>query len=141
MIPEPPYTRLLVADYAGCFRFYAAVLPRLAGAALAGGDESSGYASWDARDTTAFALFDRGYMAGALGTADLPAGAPGPVQDRACLVFHLADAAALDEAFALCAGAGAAVVAEPQDRPRWGATLRAAHLRDPDGNLLELQTY
>jgi catechol 2,3-dioxygenase-like lactoylglutathione lyase family enzyme len=138
---EPPCTRLLAADYAACFRFYATVLPKLTCAELAHGDESSGYASWDARGVTAFALLDRRFMSGPLGTAGLPAEPTESVQDRASLVFHLQDPAALDEAFALCAGAGAAVVAEAQDRPQWGATLRAAHLRDPDGNLLELQTY
>ena len=28
-----------------------------------------------------------------------------------------------------------------QDRPAWGPTLRTAHLRTPDGTLVELQSY
>ena len=33
---------------------------------------------------------------------------------------------------------GIALVSEPSDRPEWG--IRAAHLRDPDGNLIELNS-
>jgi catechol 2,3-dioxygenase-like lactoylglutathione lyase family enzyme len=142
MAPEPPYTRLLAADFPASFRFYRDVLPKLTGATLAHGDESSGYASWEAgadTDITVMALFDRRYMAQALGTAELPVSAA--AQDSASLVLHLADAAALDEAVALCVAAGARVVAEAQARPQWGPTMRTAHLRDPDGHLLELQTY
>ena len=31
------------------------------------------------------------------------------------------------------------LVAEPADRPGWG--LRSAYLRDPEGNLVEVQTW
>lgn len=36
---------------------------------------------------------------------------------------------------------GAAVLTDPQDRPEWGLGLRTAHLRAPDGSLVELQSY
>jgi hypothetical protein len=36
---------------------------------------------------------------------------------------------------------GAAVLSPAQDRPQWGPNLRTAHLRAPDGTLLELQSY
>ncbi|SNS54169.1 hypothetical protein [Actinomadura mexicana] len=38
-------------------------------------------------------------------------------------------------------GLGAVQVAGPRDRPEWGPGLRIAHLRDPGGNLLEVQSY
>lgn len=69
---EAPYTRLLVDRFAETFRFYRNVLPELTGAKLAGGNEASGYASWDLDGRTVFALFGRGHMAAALGTAQLP---------------------------------------------------------------------
>ncbi|MCF3965348.1 hypothetical protein, partial [Streptomyces fuscigenes] len=110
MAPEPPCVRLLVTDFAACFRFYREVLPELSGAALAAGAEDAGYASWDARGVTAFALFDRRFMASALGTDGLPAPAPGGgAQDAAAVVFHLEDAAALDAALERCTAAGAAL--------------------------------
>ena len=36
---------------------------------------------------------------------------------------------------------GATLAVPPTDRPEWGPTLRTAHLRDPEGNLIELQSY
>lgn len=44
-------------------------------------------------------------------------------------------------AHALCLRNGATPVTAPTDRPDWGANLRTAHLRDPDGTLIELQSY
>jgi len=32
-------------------------------------------------------------------------------------------------------------VVAPADRPEWGPNLRTAHLRDPLGTLIELQSY
>jgi hypothetical protein len=47
----------------------------------------------------------------------------------------------VDTAFGLCLRQGAQAVAAPTGRPEWGPNLRNALLRDPDGNLLELQSY
>ncbi|MFJ8308751.1 MULTISPECIES: glyoxalase/bleomycin resistance/extradiol dioxygenase family protein [unclassified Streptomyces] len=132
---EPPYPRLLVDRYEPAFRFYDAVLPGLTGCTLARGNASSGYASWDAADgRTALALFTRSAMVAALGEARVPGGG-------GSLVIHVASPEALDSAAALCAEAGGAVVAAARDLPEWGPGLRAAHVLDPDGNLVELQTY
>ncbi|MFF3784465.1 VOC family protein [Streptomyces sp. NPDC001933] len=57
----------------------------------------------------------------------------------AALVVPVADVAAMDAAVALCRRHGGVLVTPARDMPGWG--LRAAHLRDPDGNLLEIQTY
>ncbi|MFF4189132.1 VOC family protein [Streptomyces sp. NPDC001691] len=131
---EPPYPRLLVDRYEPAFRFYETVLPTLAGCTLARGNPSSGYASWDAADgRTALALFTRSAMVSALGEDRVPRGGS--------LVIHVASREALDAAVSLCAQAGGTVVAGARDLPEWGPGLRAAHLHDPDGNLVELQTY
>ena len=132
------HPRLLVARFAECFRFYEAVLPKLVGAHLVGGTEAGPYANWDRGGEGALILFDRGAMAAAIGTADLPANAAGPAQDAAMLVCRVD---AVDEALALCLEHGGTLVAGATDRPQWGPTLRTAHLRDPDGNLIELQSY
>ncbi|MEU4094920.1 VOC family protein [Streptomyces sp. NPDC026673] len=36
---------------------------------------------------------------------------------------------------------GTTVLTEPQERPDWGPGLRTAHLRTPEGTLVELQSY
>jgi predicted enzyme related to lactoylglutathione lyase len=131
------YTRLLVSDFAACFRFYHAALPELIGAKLIKGEETGPYANWDLNDEAVLVLFDRGFMAGAAGTADLPA-EPAPHQDTQMLVLRVDD---VDAGARVCVRNGARLVAEAQDRPQWGENLRTAHLRDPQGTLIELQAY
>jgi catechol 2,3-dioxygenase-like lactoylglutathione lyase family enzyme len=130
------YPRLLVHRFTECFRFYDAVLPELAGAVLARGGATGPYASWDVDGEGVLALFDRAAMAAVAGTVALPAEAP--AQDGAMLVGRVAD---VDAGYALCLRHGARAVAAPAHRPEWGPTLRNALVRDPDGNLLELQSY
>ncbi|MFJ6015062.1 glyoxalase/bleomycin resistance/extradiol dioxygenase family protein [Streptomyces sp. NPDC092952] len=126
------YPRVLTDDYPAAFAFYAAVLPALAGHVPARGDADSGYASWDTpRGDTAFAVIRRDMF-----TTTVPGA---PAAGGTVLVLPVADAAALDEAVTLCLAHGARPVAPARDLPGWG--LRAAHLCDPDGNLLEIQTY
>ncbi|WP_329202169.1 VOC family protein [Streptomyces sp. NBC_01435] len=126
------YPRVLAGNYPAVFAFYEAVLPELMGYALARGDATSGYASWDTPEgTTAFAVIQRDAFAGEVSAAP-PAGG-------ATFVVPAADAAAVDAAVALCRRHGGVLVAPARDLPGWG--LRAAHLHDPDGNLLEIQTY
>ncbi|MER8105360.1 VOC family protein [Kitasatospora sp. NPDC094016] len=132
------YPRLLVTRFAECFGFYRAVLPPLTGAALVKGAPEGPYANWDVDGQAVLVLFDRAAMAAALGTAGLPERPAAPAQDAAMLVLRVAS---VDDAFALCLRHGATPVAGPTDRPQWGPNLRSAHLRDPDGHLIELQSY
>ncbi|MEU6850240.1 VOC family protein [Actinacidiphila alni] len=131
------HPRLLVGRFADTFRFYDAVLPTLVGAALTRGGPDGPYASWDIGAEGVLMLFDRSAMAEVTGTAGLPADGP-PAQDRTMLVSRVPDVAA---GYELCLRHGAAPVAAPADRPQWGPTMRTAHVRDPDGNLVELQSY
>lgn len=131
------HPRLLTTRFAESFRFYEAVLPKLIGAHLVKGAEDGPYANWDRGEEGVLILFDRAAMAATIGTANLPAAA-GPAQDAAMLVCRVD---AVDEALALCLEHGATLVTDSTDRPQWGPTLRTAHLRDPDGNLIELQSY
>ncbi|WP_405749306.1 glyoxalase/bleomycin resistance/extradiol dioxygenase family protein [Streptomyces sp. NBC_00012] len=126
------HPRVLAGNYPAAFAFYAGVLPELTGYVLACGDATSGYASWDAPEgATAFAVIQRDVF-----VSEVP---PAPPEGGATLVVPVVDAAAVDAAVALCRRHGGVLVAPARDLPGWG--LRAAHLCDPDGNLLEIQAY
>ncbi|WP_019631774.1 VOC family protein [Actinomadura atramentaria] len=131
------YPRLLVDDFDACARFYEATLLELLGVRPVKVLPEARYATWDLGGGTVLSLFDRASVAEAVGapgsSADAPAG-----RDRSMLVLRVEDA---DTAAARLAALGATVAAPPQDRPAWGPGLRTAHLRDPDGNLIELQSY
>ena len=131
------HPRLLVTRFAESFRFYDAVLPGLIGATLVQGSESGPYAHWDLDKQGVLVLFDRGAMAAAVSRAELPVAAA-PVQDASMLVCRVED---VDAGLALCLAHGAVLAAAAADRPEWGPRLRTAHLRDPEGNLIELQSY
>ncbi|MFF5212701.1 VOC family protein [Streptosporangium sp. NPDC000396] len=130
------HPRLLVSRFADCFRFYDAVLPKLIGATRTRGAESGPYASWDVGTEGVLMLFDRAAMAAVVGTTDLPPTAA--AQDGAMLVSRVDD---VDAGFDLCLRHGGQPVSPPADRPEWGPGMRTAHLRDPEGNLIELQSY
>ncbi|MEU6237077.1 VOC family protein [Kitasatospora sp. NPDC047058] len=131
------YNRLLVSRFTECFEFYREILPALTGATLVKGSPNGPYANWDADGQAVLALYDRGLLAITLGTAGLPAEPP-PVQDTAMMVFRVDN---VDEALSLCLRNGGSLAAVATNRPEWGPNLRTAHLRDPDGRLIELQSY
>jgi catechol 2,3-dioxygenase-like lactoylglutathione lyase family enzyme len=122
------FTRLLVRDFAACFRFYRDVL----GFEPAFGSEDDVYADLKTGEVT-IALFSRALMAEGVGTTALPDDAV--AQDKVALVF------AVDNVDATCEellAKGIELATKPQDRPDW--MIRTAHFRDPDGNLLEIYT-
>jgi catechol 2,3-dioxygenase-like lactoylglutathione lyase family enzyme len=123
------YIRLLVNDYEACFRFYADVLKL----PVLWGDEHSRYAEFDVHSQTRLAINQREVMAEALetDTADPEL----PHQDRLAVIFEVAD---VDEAAAGLVSDGARLVMAPRDWTAWG--IRAAHFRDPDGYLLEVNS-
>ena len=117
------YVRLLVDDFGSCFRFYRDVM----GFRATFGDEESGYADFDAGADVSLALFVRHEQTDQVGA---PAEASG---DKVALIFQVDD---VDAAIEELRGRGARVSAEPADRSDWG--IRVAYVRDPDGNLIEL---
>jgi catechol 2,3-dioxygenase-like lactoylglutathione lyase family enzyme len=124
------HVRLLVTDFDACFRFYRDVM----GFTVQWGAEGSGYADFRApRGGAMVALFSRQAMAETLGQASPPCDTP--CQDRAMLIFEAAD---LDSTVAVLKARGAQFLLEVTERPDWG--IRAAHLRDPEGNLIELNS-
>lgn len=130
------YPRLLVEDFDTAGRFWTAALRDLLGIEPANVVPAAGYASWDLAGETVLALFSRKALAQAVGTDGLPSAAP--AQDSAMLVLRVGDVA--DVANCLSRH-GASVLAGAQDRPDWGPNLRTAHLRSPEGTLVELQSY
>ncbi len=130
------YPRLLVSDFETAARFWTGALRELVGIEPVKVIPEAGYANWDLDGQAALVLFARSAIAQVTGTGALPERAAG--QDTGMLVMRVTD---VDDAARVLAAHGATLVAEPQDRPQWGPGLRTAHLRDPDGNLVELQSY
>jgi catechol 2,3-dioxygenase-like lactoylglutathione lyase family enzyme len=111
------HVRLLVDDFAGCFRFYRDVL----GLEVTWGDENDGYADFRAGDAT-IALIQRN------GQAEVVELRPSGDGSMVILAVDSVDEAA--------ARLREHLVNEPQSRPDWG--IRFAHLRDPAGTLIEI---
>jgi catechol 2,3-dioxygenase-like lactoylglutathione lyase family enzyme len=113
------HVRLLVSDYPGCFRFYRDVL----GLQCGYGDEEGGYADFSGGGgESCLAIFDRAYQGDQVELR--------PPGDGAVLVFRVDDVDAAAGRFR------EHVAGEPVSRPDWG--IRVVYLRDPDGNLIEL---
>lgn len=122
--------RLLVKDFAECFRFYSDQL----GLEPAWGDENSGYASFKVADgIEGFALFVSDWMAPSVGNADKQQ--PTAMREKSLIAFRVDN---VDETFAALKAKGVAFINEPTDMPDWG--MRTLHLRDPEENLIELFT-
>ncbi|TYB41795.1 VOC family protein [Actinomadura chibensis] len=131
------YPRLLVDDFEPAARFYAAALRELLGIEPVKLLPAAEYANWDLGGEGALVVMGRARIAEAVGSAD-PAQRDSAGRDAAMLVFRVDDVGAAAKTLA---GLGATPVAGARDRPEWGPGLRTAHLRDPAGNLLELQSY
>jgi catechol 2,3-dioxygenase-like lactoylglutathione lyase family enzyme len=123
------HIRLLVTNFAECFRFYRDVI----GLTVKWGEENDTYASFSVPAETApnLALFNRQEMADVLGIGNLPATAA--AQDRAMLIIGVDDVDATAKRFETM---GVSFALGPKNYPSWG--MRSAYLRDPDGNLIEL---
>jgi lactoylglutathione lyase len=117
------YVRLLVDDYPACFRFYRDVLQF----PVSFGDEEGGYADFDAGADVSLALFVRQYQTDQVGATAQASG------DKVAIIFGVDD---VDFAIEELRQRGAPVSAEPADRSDWG--IRVGYVRDPDGNLIEL---
>ncbi|MEV7685537.1 VOC family protein [Streptomyces bungoensis] len=124
---ELAQVRLLVTDFAACYRFYADVL----GLRPQSGATTGPYEKFSPHAGSAgIALQDRAMMAGVL--AEAGEGATG---HRSLVVLRVDD---LDATCARITSRGAALLHGPApmtDR------MRVAHLKDPEGNLVELQEW
>jgi len=118
--------RLLVTRFDETYAFYKEVL----GLKATWGKPGENYASFAFPGGGEIAIFRRSMMADAVGTAARPS--TRQEQDTAVLILTV------DDVDALYARLKRAVefANAPSDRPAWG--IRAAHFRDPDGNLIEV---
>jgi len=130
------YPRLLVRDFPAAVDFYRPALAELYGIEPVKVIPEAQYANWDLDGQAGLVLFGRAMIAGTIGTTELPAEAP--AQDAMMLVLKVDE---VDPAVETLEKLGATVLNPPQDRPQWGPNLRNAHLRAPDGTLLEVQSY
>ncbi|KNB51329.1 VOC family protein [Streptomyces caatingaensis] len=130
------YPRLLVEDFEISTRFWEPTLRDLLGIEPVKILPEDGYAKWAVGDEALLVVFTRSAVADVTGTAHLPSRAA--AQDTAMLALPVED---VEAASAVLVRHGATVLAAAQDRPEWGAGLRTAHLRAPDGTLIELQSY
>lgn len=119
--------RLLVNKFDDCFQFYREQL----GFSVLWGEMGGGYASFGTVNGKSFAIFSRAEMAQVVGVSYLLA--ISEAQDRFVLILKVGD---LEQVVAGLKAKGIVIITEIQARPSWG--IRTAHLRDPDGNLLEL---
>ncbi len=120
--------RLLVKDFAKCFKFYTEQL----GLEPAWGDETTGYASFKVADgIEGFALFVSDWMAPAVGNADKEQ--PVGYREKSLIGFNVDN---VDDTYAALKAKGVTFINEPTDMPDWG--MRTVHLRDPEDNLIEL---
>ena len=116
------HVRLLVDDAPACFRFYRDVI----GLTPTWGTETEGFADFDAGGGSILAITGR---SGQSEVVDLRGAG-----DGAMLVFGVDD---LEATLSELRQRGAEL-GEIVDRPDWG--IRFAHLRDPAGNLIEVNT-
>lgn len=127
MQPRISQIRLLVTDFAGCFRFYRDVL----GLTVSSGDDADVYASFNLTPQVSLGLFRRDLMAAVVETQAKPPTAD--AQDSVVIAYQVDD---VDVAAQELRAQGIELVAVPTNRPDW--SMRTVHFRDPDGNLVEL---
>lgn len=123
------YVRVLVDDFPNSFRFYRDAM----GFDVLWGDENNVYAEFKVSPQTRLAVAARPVMAAIPGVSASPGAGSGP--ERFMLVFEVDD---VDGRVAAMKGRGVKFTEGPVDRPDW--TVRTAHLRDPEGNLIEINT-
>jgi lactoylglutathione lyase len=120
--------RLLVSDFDKSFLFYRDVI----GFKVTWGNTGEYYAQF-ATGTCDLAIFSKNLMADVVGTSHL---SPKVIsQDSIALIFSVND---VDELYKILSAKGIEFVTKPTDQPDWG--IRVAHMRDPEGNLLEFSS-
>ena len=117
--------RLLVSDYGKSFDFYKTTL----GLELAFGDEASGYAEFlTGSDTSALALMDKQFLPEGVASTQAPTST-----DAFNLTFTVDS---VDDLHKSLTAEGVQFLTPPTTREEMGG--RTAHLRDSEGNLIEL---
>lgn len=119
--------RLLVKDFDLCFEFYSKKLELTVAWGKIGGE----YASFDVGIPAGLSLFKSDLMAEAIGNKEMSL--PENCREKVAIVLKVAD---VDKSYAELLENEVVFVKEPTDMTGWG--MRAAHFRDPEGNLIEM---
>ena len=122
--------RLLVENFDQCFKFYAEIL----GLPVAWGKIGGDYASFDiglSSNEMGLSIFKSDLMAHAVGNYEKTL--PTNSREKIAIIMKVED---VDQCYEKLSEQGVPFVNEPTDRTGWG--MRAAHLRDPEGNLIEI---
>ena len=121
--------RILVDDFTASYGFYRDVL----GLTPQSAEQAAGpYGCFKSAEGADIALFSRTAMAGGIGAEAAERGAA----DHFVLVLRVPD---VDAAYAEALARGAVSAAEPREQPGWG--MRVAHLRAPEGTLIEFCSW
>ncbi|GAA3517698.1 VOC family protein [Actinocatenispora rupis] len=131
MQPLDSYPRLLAHDVTALAAFYSDGLGLVPARTVADQYVSFDLHAGTPAESTALAILAADEIAAEVGTV----GAAEPTRDRLMVVLRVAD---VDACVPPAVAAGGTLVAGPTDKA-YG--LRSAHLRDPEGNLVEIQQY
>ncbi|MFA8300745.1 MAG: VOC family protein [Hyphomicrobiales bacterium] len=121
--------RLLVNDFDKCFEFYSETL----GLTASWGKKGEDYASFDIGLPSCLSLFKSDLMAASIGNSDKSL--PSDSREKFVITLRVDD---IHKTYKEFSDRGAVFLTEPTDMPGWGITV--AHLRDPEGNLIEILT-
>ncbi len=118
--------RLLVNNFDNCFDFYSEAM----GFQVTWGKKGDIYGSFEVNDQFMIAIYDAKLMDEHIGVPHLSRAKD---VDQALLVFEVVS---VDETYQSLKDKKNTFINEPHDMPGWG--IRCVHLRDPEGNLIEL---
>ena len=121
--------RLLVNKFDECFNFYSVVL----GLKVSWGKPGEVYASFDIGMPMGLSIFKSDLMAEAVGNSDLAF--PENMRDKVVICISVEN---VDQIYKEVKERGGDFINEPTDMTGWG--IRTVHMRDPEGNLLEIQS-
>ena len=122
---RPTHIRLLVDDYRGMLRFYSEVMGFAV--RLEAPPDDPGYAEFES-EPAVLSIYKRGLMNDAV-----RGGVMSAAGDASVLIFEVES---VDDEVRRLTGLGVEMVTQPHNQEAW--VLRVAHLRDPEGNLIEL---
>ncbi|MBB4035049.1 putative enzyme related to lactoylglutathione lyase [Dysgonomonas hofstadii] len=120
--------RLLVKNFDESFKFYSEKL----GLKVTWGELGGAYASFDIGDNPdSLSIFPSNLMAEAIGNSDMPL--PENSREKVAIILNVDN---VDETYKELQLRGVEFINQPTDMGGWG--MRTVHLRDVDGNLIEL---
>lgn len=120
--------RLLVKNFDESFKFYSEKM----GLKVTWGELGGAYASFDVGgNPDSLAIFPSDFMAEAIGNSNLPL--PENTREKTAIILNVDD---VDKTYKELQLRGIEFINQPTDMTGWGS--RTVHLRDNEGNLIEL---